>query len=607
MKKRGLLLLLLGLIIAPNSLAIFVEELYQGTVLNTQTINISGNEFTFNILDESNTVYISWEGSSLSIPGYLNETNKTTETNCDEKDNLYFCVGKISFSHVNTTTKIRYYSVPVEISKIITEVFMLREIDNTDLLIGQQFTVKALLENRGTIEAKSIEYKDYFPSDFGINLADVKGCTINAGNIIFKGTLGINGKKECTYTLTALKGISYISKASLSYFNGNEKITENSGEITIKVANLSLTLNAELNKSSAEIGDAVQLLIALENTNSENDIDLTLELEIPSRLEITKKTKALEKTGSNLKFKGDVLQGESKNLTVDFRASYFGEFKLRLSAGYTIAGLKRKLNKEIALNVVKPELEINVDVPEEFEQGKESKIRIKIVNPTDKILFNDLNIKTKNNLNLSNVDKVINKLDKSSSILVLDTGFVLPSFDEDFYYNITLTYKTENGQIIVTKKSIPLKLKAAPSKENSYGESGQTVAEEKSAESQEIQESPAKMDIIEYDEEKKSVYDLFKSMFIKLFIVIAILLVVFLIIKFRKKLREQELRLKKEEEIKKEERTGLEETDVAQKEEKTEIKQPVEEPRTREQDIKPSNPHEGDLSVPKPPPEEKHQ
>jgi len=540
MIKRGLLLSIF-IILLPNCLA-SVEELYEGTILNTQTVNTSETDFTFAVLSDLNKVSITWGSSSLSLDGYTNETNKTTETNCDEKDGIYFCVGKITFSHTNTTTKIRYYSVPVTVSKVITEVKMFRTIDNTDLLIGQQFTVKTLLENRGTIEAEDVEYVDYFSDSFMVNLADVEGCKISGRNIIFKGTIGVNGKKECTYTLTALKGISYNSKAALSYYDGMEK-KETTDEKTINVANYSVSINAGINKSTINIGDDFLLTLEIKNTNTGNDISLNLNLEIPNRLKIIIKTRELEKAGSDLKWKGKILAGESENLSIAFKADYFGEFNIKYNAKYTIDNLDREISDELDINVIKPELTINIDAPVELEQDKKSKIRIKIINP-EEISFNDINIKTENNLNLTNIDKVMGNADKGESFLILDSDFTAPLVDENsiFYYNVTLSYKTENGQTVITKKSIPIEVKAYKQEEAQLEEYGEEEILE-----EEVQE---KEDIIAEEDDTKP----YISMFIKLMLFIGIvILLIPVIIRFRRRFKEHGLKLQKEEKEKLEE------------------------------------------------------
>ena len=598
MKKRGLLLLIF-IILIPNSFAI-IEELYEGTILDAQSVTIDGINFTFTVLSDANIVFISWEDSSISLNGYVNETaemnatnetTQTTETNCDEKNGFYLCVGKIEFSHTDTETKTRHYSAPVTVSKVITEVKMFREIDNTDLLIGQKFTVKTLLENRGTIEAKDVSFIDYFPDDFMMNLAEVEGCKISGKNIIFKGTIAVNGKKECTYTLTALKGIKYNSKATLSYYNGMEK-KETTNEETINVANYSVEISKSLNKSALNIGDDFLLNLEIKNKNEDSDISPELNIEIPDKLKIIKKTSGFEQTMSGLKWKDEILAGESKNLSIAFKADYFGEFDIKYNAKYNIDSLRRETSDEIKINVTKPELTISFDAPVEIEQNKESKIRIKIVNKNEEISFNDLNIKTENDLNLTNIDKLAGKIEKCESFLVLDTDFITPFVNEDsiFYYNITISYKTEDGQIITTKKSIPIEVKAYKQEETQLeGYDEGQILEEDVQEKEGIANEEEKEDII-YEEEKEDVYSPYTSIFIKIMFTIGAFLVVSLIIlKFRRKSKEQKPVLGKLEEETKE-RKG--ETEKVEKEEKREYK--------KEEEVeKPKEEKKGEVEKPK--------
>ena len=443
MVKKGLFPIVF-LLFLPTVLPLTEDSLYSGTVHDGKTVNAGNFEFQFQVASEGGVLI-----------KYGAHTTAVMEDDCKYRDNLHFCVGNISFAYRNVTIWKDVYQAVVDIWIIKGELEITRNIEKTKLLIGETSEVEVFLDNIGSNDVQNITYKDSYPSS--IRITNIEGCSLNGNNIEWSGDLKSNVKNSCSYTLVGLESVKHNSKAEASYFDGVSAQNAYSDEVEIEVQNYSLQVKTYLNKDKIEIGNSVNLSLALENINENQEIDvLSFKINVPPNLKILKKSRELTEKGQTLSWRGNIGSEEKKNFTMELSTKRTGNVTIYLEEQYKVGGFTRKFTKPIDLEIYCDCPMIKHQVSDKFVPGEENDFKVYIFNPSYENKFNDIKIDIFTNIpNADKISKAYSVLDKRKNIALFNKKIMVPE-KEVYYYNVSISYKSDYGQYFKERKGILL-------------------------------------------------------------------------------------------------------------------------------------------------------
>ena len=443
MVKKGLFPIVF-LLFLPTVLPLTEDSLYSGTVHDGKIVNAGNFEFQFQVASEGGVLI-----------KYGAHTTAVMEDDCKYRDNLHFCVGNISFAYRNVTIWKDVYQAVVDIWIIKGELEITRNIEKTKLLIGETSEVEVFLDNIGSNDVQNITYKDSYPSS--IRITNIEGCSLNGNNIEWSGDLKSNVKNSCSYTLVGLESVKHNSKAEASYFDGVSAQNAYSDEVEIEVQNYSLQVKTYLNKDKIEIGNSVNLSLALENINENQEIDvLSFKINVPPNLKILKKSRELTEKGQTLSWRGNIGSEEKKNFTMELSTKRTGNVTIYLEEQYKVGGFTRKFTKPIDLEIYCDCPMIKHQVSDKFVPGEENDFKVYIFNPSYENKFNDIKIDIFTNIpNADKISKAYSVLDKRKNIALFNKKIMVPE-KEVYYYNVSISYKSDYGQYFKERKGILL-------------------------------------------------------------------------------------------------------------------------------------------------------
>jgi len=475
-KKR--LFWIVFLLFLPSALPLTEESLYSGIVRGGQTITTDNFEFYFQVAPEGG-VLIEYNGKRTIV----------MESSCKIKDSLNFCVGNISFAYRNVTAWQDIYETTAEISAMKGELVITKTIEKTTLMIGETSDVELFLENTGSKEIQNVVFKDSYPPSIGI--ADVVGCVFNRNNnsVELKRDMNSKVKQTCSYTLEGLSAVEYDSKAGASYFDGITAQNAYSDEVEITVQNYSLQVEYNLTKSRLEIGDFINISFDLENIRNDDISVQSFKIDIPTHFKIIKKEGGLDKKEQTLSWRGSLASSEVKNFVVGLQAVRTGGTPIYIGKQYKVEKFTRKFTDPLEMEVYCDCLAVNHEVPDEISPGKEIRFKVNLFNPSYANEFKNVKIDVFSNIpfadQISNFYPVI---DKRKSLILYDYKINVP-VEGSYYYNISVSYKSDYGQYFKINKHVSIEGEAVKEEvEEVFEESSEEVNETSKVEQEELEE-----------------------------------------------------------------------------------------------------------------------
>ena len=433
------------LLFLPSALSLTEESLYSGIIRDGQTVTADNFEFHFQVAPEGG-VLIEYNGKRTIV----------MESGCKIKDNLNFCVGNISFAYRNVTAWKDIYETTAEISAMKGELGITKIIEKTTLMIGETGEVELSFGNTGSKEIQNVVFKDSYPVSIGVS--DVVGCSFNRedNSVEWKGDMKIGVTKTCSYTLEGLSAVEYDSKAGASYFDGLTAQNDDSGEVEITVQNYSLQVEYNLTKSRLEIGDFINTSFDLKNIRADDISVKSFKIDIPTNFKITKNGGWLDKRGQILSWRGSLASNEVKTFTVNLQAVRTGNTPIYMEKQYKVEEFTRKFTEPLEMEVYCDCLTVNHEVPDEISPGKEIRFKVNLFNPSYANKFKDVKIDVFSNIPFA--DQVSNfhpVFDERKSLILYDYKINVP-VEGDYYYNLSVGYKSDYGQYFKLNKYISI-------------------------------------------------------------------------------------------------------------------------------------------------------
>ena len=442
-KKR--LFWIVFLLFLPLALSLTEESLYSGIIRGGQTVTADNFEFYFQVAPEGG-VLIEYDGKRTIV----------MESSCKVKDNLNFCVGNISFAYRNVTAWKDIYETTAEISAMKGELGITKTIEKTTLMIGETSEVELSFGNTGSKEIQNVVFKDSYPISIGVT--EVVGCSFNRNDnsVEWRGDMKMGVTKTCSYNLEGLSAVEYDSKAEASYFDGLTVQNDYSDEVEITVQNYSLQVEYNLTKSRLEIGEFINTSFDLKNIR-DGDISVqSFKIDIPTNFKIIKKGGWLDKKGQILSWRGSLESNEVKTFTVELQAVRTGNTPIYMEKQYKVEEFTRKFTEPLEMEVYCDCLAVNHEVPDEISPGKEIRFKVNLFNPSYANKFKDVKLGVFSNIpfadQISNFHSVF---DERKSLILYDYKINVP-VEGDYYYNLSVGYKSDYGQYFKLNKYISI-------------------------------------------------------------------------------------------------------------------------------------------------------
>lgn len=385
------------------------------------------------------------------------------------------------------------YEYNLEVWFYLANLTIEKQIDETKLLVGQKVRVEVRIKNDGSLPAEGIYFRDiyfsdYYPDFFISNVWG--GCTYSRHNITWEGTLKPTRMKICSYDLEAAKPTTFQSVAKATYLVGigNKTRTASSELITLVVPEFELTMEEGLNASSADVGEEVEFNATLNNTLENRTFrNVALTLDIPPGLALLDYSDEMAASGSLLRWRGTMDESESRNLWARFIVRHSGNNTLKTNLNYNVDHIVRIVDEFDSVYGIMEELALDfASLPDEVGGKSSGKLEVNIRNPSEKHVFDEVNVDISTNLPINISPAYFEEIGKNQSKAALSRSVAFPDVEDITHYKISfdVSYRTEYGQEIrfSEKKTITVnpvqEKKAGASASPASSERAEVVADE---------------------------------------------------------------------------------------------------------------------------------
>ena len=495
MEKRCFLAVFLFFLVALPAYAVEDDETqtYSGSAATGETITVNGENFVVSFGGDPAKI-------SVKLPsGYGVVVDKGV---CEVEGYYDICFDSSSFWYHNYTTDRDFYKAAIKIYEVLALTTLTRIIEKSNFLILEETKINVVMENTGRRAATDVVFRDEFPASFAIT--SVEGCELEGNVISWKGSINMNGKKECSYVIKALEAITYISKASLNYNDGStlRDITD-SKTITVPTYRLSLATSLE---DAIEVGGDIEMAIELANLHDSYEIKVVnFYVDVPTELDAVEKSNLFTQEYNQYKWSGTLAPLEKNNFYLKLKGTSVGEYKIKEYAEYIINNIRKKIQNELVVKVTGPVLSVGYDISKKsLKAGEESRILIEATNPSSKYPIKSIELAVESDIpGFKEIRKAIGDLEAGKTITILNTQFTAPNLDMPGTYSVDITtsYESDFGKG-KTKNNEEIKISSLAEDSAEEAAEGTTTEETNNASEELTTDADAKTGI--WDEEAKN-------------------------------------------------------------------------------------------------------
>ncbi|MFH1052932.1 MAG: hypothetical protein V1740_00805 [Candidatus Woesearchaeota archaeon] len=477
-KKRLILLGLLVILVSSFTIAEDEDyhQLFSDYVVDGETFTADGIEYFVGV--NENNAFLEFNDKRILL----------NNGECKDDNDIRYCIGAINESYHNSTLDQYIYQAEVEVKVPITVLEIERTFSNENPLKGESTKVTTKISNIGSIKAENITFNDGF-DNFIISAIDT--CTIEGNNVTWTGDISGGNFIICRYTLRSFEAVDYESVAEAEYFNGYEMTTA-TDEFDLEVSNLSLDIKTKVSPEYIEVGDIFNFSINLNNTDSENNVIITLiEITPPEYAKLDKKYGGIAYTSGIFRWTGGSISPENgKNFLITFTAEKQGDFTFDTNIQYSFNRLRENLELSIPLKVEGYNLKLSHNLKELYESEEEVHVLIDVKNPSLKYDFEDVDFDIESNFQKINGKVSLGRIGRGSTKSAVNEVIYMPLVEdkEDYYINATMTFRPSTSTVSETINEL-IKISAAP--EGWTGEEEESEAETNDSEISEEAQSLA--------------------------------------------------------------------------------------------------------------------
>ena len=431
-----------------SAMAYAETEIFSGTVITGTDKVVDGGIFRFAYDEPSNQVFVQTPATSLIV-----ENGK-----CKSSSVFRVCINRANFSYKNITTYEYYYEIDAVIYKLTGSLSTNSKITQSDLLQKEPAEFTITITNPTEFDINNILYKEDLTP---FSITEVKGCNLEGNQITWQGALQSKYHNTCTAKIFSEEKGAYALSGSLSYFNGFENENKTTDSVTIKVLPHQLGINQIIDKD-IQVKQPFYINVSLQNINSEERIDLAMDIELPSNINLLKIKPGLSRDFNFLKYSLFLEPGEYFNYSMYLEASNIADNPIVQKFDYSIKGIKYVLQNYTFLKP--PELEPIINLSSEYAEllpGQKFIVIAKIRNPSKFYELTDIKAK----LNAPHNNETIQSLDRlkpNESYPIISNTLIAPNaaeLDGSNSINISLNidYKSSGISKSLTK-SLEIKI-----------------------------------------------------------------------------------------------------------------------------------------------------
>ncbi len=262
-------------------------EIFSGIVVTDTDKNIDGDIFRFSYDETSNKVFAQTPATNLIIDNGA----------CKSSSLFRVCINRANFSYKNISTYKYYYEIDTIIYKLTGSLSANSSVSLSTLLQGESTEFAVTITNPTDFFIDNITYNQDF-APFAI--AKVSGCNLDGDKITWQGSLESKYYKKCTATIIAAKEGIYTLSGNLKYFNSLDTEEKTTEPASVKVLPKQLQL-IKIMDNDTQVKQPFYMNMSLQNVHDEEDITLSIKIEIPSNIDVLKTKPEFDITSRTLK------------------------------------------------------------------------------------------------------------------------------------------------------------------------------------------------------------------------------------------------------------------------------------------------------------------
>jgi len=420
-------------------------QIFTGKVKTDTDKAVEGGIFRFKYDESSNKVFVTTPSTNMIIDNGA----------CKSNDLFRVCINSANFSDKNVTTYVYYYDVDVTIYKLTGSLTTSSKVVLGTLLPGEATDLTVTITNPTEFEITNIDYKQNLTSFI---IKELKGCSIDQGNMIWKGSLKSKYDKICTATIIAEEAGTFSIAGDLSYFNSYETEKTTTEAATIIVLPKQLNVSRSIDKD-IEVKRPFYINYSIQNRHSTEKMDISITIEIPNTIALLKEPTQLNKDLNILRRSLILDPGSFLNFSLYLEAS--ADYNLiREKYNSAIKDIRDTLEDSISIYALEPKPIINLTSEfNELTPGQKFIVFAKLKNPSKVYDLKNIIAKLSAPYNNEIVQK-LNKLMPNETYTIISNSLILP--EEVGLSNVTLNleiYYTLEEVAKSSNKSLELKVK----------------------------------------------------------------------------------------------------------------------------------------------------
>jgi hypothetical protein len=341
------------------------ESIFNEKMPNDELFEVLNTTYKPSMFNDNQKLLLRFDDISLNIDIGM----------CETFDKLEYCFKAAVFWYVNHTLDQTYYKANIEVKQLIAKLELTRNIDVTEIKIGEEIKIITIIKNIGSDIAKNIEFKDAFTEN--ISIKDITTCIKNNNNVTWEGTLEPLEEIQCDYTLKGIDKEDYTSIAKLTYFNGMKNITVQSDSARLKVEKHKIEVTANTINKYFDLNDTYDFKIVINNTDIEERFTVKVMVWFDEDIGIIQQSANIAKTkepfdslfqSTNTAYVKyyykdvyvfDPIESNEYSFTINLKKK--GQRTVYVIAEYNQGIIKNKINKTYNFQVERPEIIIPIN------------------------------------------------------------------------------------------------------------------------------------------------------------------------------------------------------------------------------------------------------
>ncbi len=469
MTKKSVILLLVLLLSMPSVIggALILDKwIYEDEKVTIDEVRYSITYIGTNGVNPPTSVYLVSDSSRIIL----------SFGECYEENNLFLCFPAAEEGNRAVEGELRSYKIHLTAEKFGPDVSISRVIEPASVVIGDVFLVKTTIENKGSLVAEKMVFKDYFPQESFRFISGFNGCSYENSSMVWKGDLGVSTSVICTYQVRGLKITSYQSTATATFTDkGATKKVASSATFTVKKDDVFFSL--VMNKTKVQVGEKASAVFSISNNYGFPVRIHEFKVTVPDGLMMGSDDRYLKRSENFFTWEGTINGHSSQNFSVEIEAYKPGTFQIRESATYNANSVDRVSEEEQTINSTLSELMLQTNLRNSYAPNENARFILDIVNP-GLVQYDNIELLVKSNISGLTVEKVIPLIKAGETFNAVMNEFTAPSIGAEYSVDAEIKYTAKWSSTLSKELHKKFRVSAAA---NSSAGSAKAAANESSA------------------------------------------------------------------------------------------------------------------------------